>query len=550
MSVRRVTMNGVARLGVGIALVGRRAEMTALGAALERAADGKPTGVLLAGDAGVGKSRLVIETVERAADAPGYAVLTGRCLDSGTRCRTCRSPRSSGSSWRAGPSSSPHTPSWRGCCPATCPARRSTASSGSCRVFDAMLRRSIRCPPRRPPCWCSRTCTGPTGRRRDLLVFLCRGSPRNGSSCWPPTAPTTCTGATRCGRCCPSWCGCPPSNGWTGPARRGRHARPRSSGWRNGSLSEELVRRAAERSEGNAFFAEELVSAGVRARCPTGSPRCCMARIEGLPQATQQVLRLAAVAGRRVEHGLLAAVSELPDDELEQALRDAVAHHVLVADAGDAYVFRHALLREAIYTELLPGERSRLHARYARLFAEQDAEESAAAELAHHAVAAPRSAARAWPPRCGPRGRPIGRAAPAEVLLHVEARAGAVGRRCPSPSRSPASTEVRAHHLGGVDGERQRRSGSGHRAGPSRARSRRARRRSGAHGHPVPPLRHASAGAHRPRPGGPRRQLPRVRAARRCCPPRPRRRGRRWSTPGCCAGSTSGTRRGRAPTPP
>ena len=43
---------------------------------------------------------------------------------------------------------------------------------------------------------------------------------------------------------------------------------------------------------------------------------------------------LVAMAQHTVEHGLLAAVSELPDDELEQALRDAVAHHVLVADAG------------------------------------------------------------------------------------------------------------------------------------------------------------------------------------------------------------------------
>ena len=74
-------MTGVARLGVGIGLVGRRAEMTALGAALERAVDGRPTGVLMAGDAGVGKSRMVAETIERAASV-GYAVLTGRCLDS------------------------------------------------------------------------------------------------------------------------------------------------------------------------------------------------------------------------------------------------------------------------------------------------------------------------------------------------------------------------------------------------------------------------------------------------------------------------------------
>ncbi|MDT7552609.1 MAG: hypothetical protein QOI16_1145, partial [Pseudonocardiales bacterium] len=74
-------MTDVARLGIGIGLIGRQAEMKALGAALDRAADGRPTGMLMAGDAGVGKSRLVNETMERATSA-GYAVLTGRCLDS------------------------------------------------------------------------------------------------------------------------------------------------------------------------------------------------------------------------------------------------------------------------------------------------------------------------------------------------------------------------------------------------------------------------------------------------------------------------------------
>src|SRR5919206_2552886 len=73
-------MTDVARLGVGIELVGRRHEVSALTGALERAAVGRPTGLLMSGDAGVGKSRLVAEAVERAA-AAGFTVLVGRCLD-------------------------------------------------------------------------------------------------------------------------------------------------------------------------------------------------------------------------------------------------------------------------------------------------------------------------------------------------------------------------------------------------------------------------------------------------------------------------------------
>ena len=161
-----------------------------------------------------------------------------------------------------------------------------------------------------------------------------------------------------------------------------------------------------------------------------------MARIEGLPPATQQVLRLAAVAGRRVEHDLLAAVSQLPDDELDQALRDAVTHHVLVADASDAYVFRHALLREAIYTELLPGERSRLHARYAKLFAEHGGGERR--RPSSPTTRSPRTTCRSrWPPPCGRRARPITGRRPPRCCCTSSAR-WSCGMPCPSPSRSPA----------------------------------------------------------------------------------------------------------------
>src|SRR5262249_18710944 len=73
-------MTGVARLGVGIGLVGRGPEISALGAALDRAAAGRPTGVLLSGAPGGGKWRLVAETVGRAA-AAGSTVLLGRCID-------------------------------------------------------------------------------------------------------------------------------------------------------------------------------------------------------------------------------------------------------------------------------------------------------------------------------------------------------------------------------------------------------------------------------------------------------------------------------------
>ena len=63
--------------------------------------------------------------------------------------------------------------------------------------------------------------------------------------------------------------------------------------------------------------------------------------------AAQQVLRAAAVAGRRANDQLVLAASGLDDAGYEEAVREVVAHQLLVPDGPDGYRFRHALLREA-----------------------------------------------------------------------------------------------------------------------------------------------------------------------------------------------------------
>ncbi|HEX3390300.1 MAG TPA: LuxR C-terminal-related transcriptional regulator, partial [Streptosporangiaceae bacterium] len=104
----------------------------------------------------------------------------------------------------------------------------------------------------------------------------------------------------------------------------------------------------------------------------------------------QQVLRAAAVGGRRVDDDIVRAASGLAGPEYEDAIRDCVAQQLLVPGGADGYVFRHALIREALYTDLLPGERTRLHARFAELLADPGrlaAVPGSAAELAHHCLA-------------------------------------------------------------------------------------------------------------------------------------------------------------------
>ncbi len=149
-----------------------------------------------------------------------------------------------------------------------------------------------------------------------------------------------------------------------------------------------------ERSEGNPFFAEELMAAGVLGEpgVPTTLRDILGARLDALPEQAKEVLRVAAAAGRRVDHRLLERVAQLPDDELYGGLRTAVEHQALVAD-GDGYRFRHALLQEAAHEQLLPGERARLHGSFAKALSEDpalaaDGADGVHAELAHHAFAA------------------------------------------------------------------------------------------------------------------------------------------------------------------
>jgi DNA-binding NarL/FixJ family response regulator len=157
-------------------------------------------------------------------------------------------------------------------------------------------------------------------------------------------------------------------------------------------VSDSAVRRIVERAEGNAFYAEELLAAlsddekagSDSAAMPSALADILLIRIEQLTEIAQQVLRTAAVAGRRVGHDLLSAAVQLPQEELESALREAVGHQLLLPDDDATYSFRHALTREAVYTDLLPGERVRLHGVFAALLAGAGRSANSAAQRAHH----------------------------------------------------------------------------------------------------------------------------------------------------------------------
>lgn len=162
-----------------------------------------------------------------------------------------------------------------------------------------------------------------------------------------------------------------------------------------GEPARDLVQDLLSRTDGNPFFVDQLI--GPRrlptistdgAELPFALRDVLAARVDALPEEDQQVLRAAAAAARRIDDALLSAVLERPAHVVASALRRIVDAGLLVRDdAQRGYRFRHALLREYIERDLFSGERAWLHREVARELQRRvdgGDREIAAAEIAHH----------------------------------------------------------------------------------------------------------------------------------------------------------------------
>lgn len=134
------------------------------------------------------------------------------------------------------------------------------------------------------------------------------------------------------------------------------------------------------RSQGIPFYVEELLGTGAGV-LPQTLRGVVLARYERLGVAARSLARCASVGGNRVDHEALAAVFCRPEEAIESACAELVRQAVLVRD-GHGYAFRHQLVREAVYDELLPSERARYHRAYAAVLATKP--NTPAAELAQH----------------------------------------------------------------------------------------------------------------------------------------------------------------------
>lgn len=133
-------------------------------------------------------------------------------------------------------------------------------------------------------------------------------------------------------------------------------------------LSDTALERIQERAEGVPFFVEEI--AGCSAGPLPGSLRdLLLARFDRLGDDARRVVQVVSGAERPLTHPLVTQLADLPEVRLDEAIREATLSGILVV-VDDDYRFRHALLREAVHDDLLPGERARLHRAYAETLEE------------------------------------------------------------------------------------------------------------------------------------------------------------------------------------
>lgn len=364
--------------------VGRAAELSALDAALDEAARGLTTTVLIAGDAGIGKTRLLKEWSERAQDR-GARFASGSCLDLG----------------ESGPAYTPLVEALRDLFRNLGPteekrlveADRSVlarlvpelgrpaemitveppgSTFAQTRLFDRVVDVLQRASTTGPVVLAIEDLHWADQSSRAFLLYLVEVA---------KDANLLLIGTYR------------PEATESDPGFRSTlaqlHRRPRVetlplAPFGEGELREQLtgilgapptstlLQAIHARSEGNALFAEELAAArDPMAHLPASVAAAAAVRVEGLSENARIVLRVASVVGRRAEYDVLREVSGLDEDVLARALREAVQARLLESEeVGEAFRFRHALLKDAIYDETIPGERRRYHAAVATALAE------------------------------------------------------------------------------------------------------------------------------------------------------------------------------------
>lgn len=134
-----------------------------------------------------------------------------------------------------------------------------------------------------------------------------------------------------------------------------------------------FIEQLMARAQGNPYFTEELVTAHAQGDAlPPQLADLLAADLAACHPGTRATLAALATLGRDTAHDLLTAILSEPEPTVERAVHEAVNAQLLVVDRITRhYRFRHPLVGEVIYDGLLPSERTRLHQRVAQVMRER-----------------------------------------------------------------------------------------------------------------------------------------------------------------------------------
>jgi DNA-binding NarL/FixJ family response regulator len=446
-------------------LVGRAAALAALERTLERARDGEGGTVLVSGDAGVGKSR-VLRTMREAARSEGFLVLQGasfeadQALPFAPLLDLVRAFANGTSPTFAAHALAPAAPELLSLFPElsslfsdTAPAPPTDPEHGRRRLFHALLLAVQHLSRRQPLLLIFEDVHWSDDATLDLLLHFARGV-----SSHPIVLALSYREAEvgpRLGRLLAE----------LGRTRLGAELPLSPLGVSEVDdmlraifgadvvLPSEFAGVLHDLTDGNPFFVEEVLKSLVvsgdlargadgrwrarpleRMHVPRSAVEAVRRRLSGLSSAAREVASLAAVSGRRFDFALLHALSGQDERSLVALVKELLSAQLVVEESADAFAFRHALTREAIYAELLVRERVVMHRQIAAAIERLNATalDSVVETLAYHSYEAgdwPR--ARLYAARAAEHALAL--SAPREALAHLDRALAAAQREGVTP---------------------------------------------------------------------------------------------------------------------
>jgi DNA-binding CsgD family transcriptional regulator/tetratricopeptide (TPR) repeat protein len=377
-------------------LVGRSQELSQLEGALTAARSGAGGCVLLSGEAGIGKSRLLAEMRDRAVDS-GCLVLIGRCFEQDMAfpyaplidvLRTFFARRPVSDIFDSLGSQAPELvkllPELAAHVPAAQPAASLEPEAERRRLFEALANFFLRQTETQPLVLVVEDLHWSDAASLGFLLFLVRRI-----APYPFLLLLSYRPAETNAGLIPLLTGLDRE-----PMAQALKLKPLARGEVEHMLqaildqpqppSAEIVDAIYNLTDGNPFFTEEIFTSLIatgdiyftegrwrrkplsQINIPGNVQRLVQQRLGQIRQTARQVLNLAAVSGRSFDFAVLQALTGHSDSQLLALVKELMAAQLVVEESADQFAFRHALTREALYGQLLARERQTLHGQLAQ----------------------------------------------------------------------------------------------------------------------------------------------------------------------------------------